>query len=77
MISKHVNYIFEINNQFYNTTVDEIYNKIQNDLINLVHLDKDFDIIFVAYNNTNLKITFKNNLSDQQERLLIDTLKYL
>lgn len=70
IISKHVNYSFEINT-IYN--IDKIYNYIQNILTEL-----EYNIVFIAYDNTHLKITFKNNLTDEKENLLMHILlKYI
>lgn len=70
IISQHVNYSFEINSTY---DIDNIHNKIQNILTEL-----KYNIVFIAYDNTYLKITFKNNLTDQQENLLINILlKYI
>jgi len=69
-ISQHVNYSFEINNIY---DIDNVYNKIQNILIEL-----EYDVVFIAYDNTHLKITFKNNLEDKQENILMNILlKYI
>jgi uncharacterized protein YutD len=70
LISEHVNYSFEISNIY---DIDKIHNKIQNILTEL-----EYNIVFIAYNNTHLKITFKNNLTDEQENLLMNILlKYI
>lgn len=69
-ISQHVNYSFEINTIY---DIDNIHNKIQNILNEL-----EYNIVFIAYNNTHLKITFKNNLTDEQENILMNILlKYI
>jgi hypothetical protein len=70
MISQHVNYSFEINKKY---DIDKIHNNIQNILTEL-----EYNIVFTAYNNTHLKIIFKNNLTDEQENLLMNILlKYM
>ena len=70
MISPHVNYSFEINSIY---DIDNIHNKIQNILNEL-----EYNIVFIAYDNTNLKITFKKSLTDEQENTLINILlKYI
>ena len=75
MNKNHVNYMFQINNE-YNT--DIIYNKIETNLIEL-----EFDLVFISYNNNNhndteLKIVFRNHLTNNQEELLMNLLlKYL
>lgn len=70
IISQHVNYIFEISYIF---DIDKVHDQIQNILTEL-----DYNIVFIAYDNTHLKITFKNNLTDPQESLLMNILlKYL
>ena len=69
-VSQHVNYSFEINTIY---DIDYIHNKIQNILNEL-----EYNIVFIAYNNTHLKITFKNNLTDEQENILMNILlKYI
>lgn len=65
-ISQHVSYSFEINTIY---DIDYIHNKIQNILNEL-----EYNIVFIAYNNTQLKITFKNNLTDEQENILMNIL---
>jgi len=70
--SNHVNYIFQIDIKY---DIDKIHNKIKKDLIDL---DMDFNLVFIAYNNTELKIVFKNNLTDEQELILTNLLlKYI
>ena len=67
---QHVNYSFEINNIY---DIDSIHNKIQNILNEL-----EYNIVFIAYDNTHLKITFKDNLTDEQENILMNILlKYI
>lgn len=69
-VSQHVNYSFEINTIY---DIDYLHNKIQNILSEL-----EYNIVFIAYNNTHLKITFKNNLTDEQENILMNILlKYI
>lgn len=66
----HVNYIFQIQNDI---NIEFVHNKIKKDLIDL-----DIGLVFIAYNNTELKIVFKNNLTDEQELILTHLLlKYI
>lgn len=70
--NNHVNYIFQIDIKY---DIDKIHSKIKKDLIDL---DMDFNLVFIAYNNTELKIVFKNNLTDGQELILTNLLlKYI
>ena len=72
MSRSHVNYIFQIDIKY---DIDKIHSKIKKDLIDL---DMDFNSVFIAYNNTELKIVFKNNLTDEQELILTNLLlKYI
>lgn len=66
----YVYYIFEINIEY---DIDKISNLIE---INLIELE--YDIAFIAYNNTELKITFNKDLTDEQELILTNILlKYI
>lgn len=71
MISQHVNYTFEISHKYY---IEKIHHNNIEDILT----ELQYNIVFIAYDNTYLKITFKNNLTDEQEIVLINILlKYL
>lgn len=70
MKRKHVNYTFEISNK---CDIDNTHSIIE-DLLN----ELNYRVVFIGYDNINIKITFENNLTDEQENLLMTILlKYL
>ena len=65
-----VYYTFEIDSKY---NIDKISNKIEMNLREL-----GYDLAFLAYNNTELKLTFNKDLTNNQELILANILlKYI